>query len=361
MRSPKKWLQILVVGTLAVIIVALLAERYAYSQKKSQALTQINLFLELRNAILTDFLKSMGTEVRSASTNHLVPSSMEALNLQWKSLKSTEKVSLAKMLYLRNAPASLTDVSKNQANYLKSHQFFESYSTKFIQHFGYYDLFLISPEGEVVYSYAKEKDFGSNLIEGEYKETALAEVFQRAMKVSLEDIKQNREELIFSDFAAYSPSNGAPAAFCAYPILKDGKIIGVLALQIPTEYLNNMMKFSGGMGKSGETYLVGHDKFMRSQSRFTYSQTALKREVNTDPVSLGLEGKRGVVLTKDYRGTPVFSAFTPIDFGGHPWVLISEIDEAEIIGDMKSWTLIMVVIGISIVGFISFVYKLRHA
>ena len=356
-KSLKKWHQILIVGTLAVVIVATMAERYTYSQKKVQAFSQINLFLELRHSILIDFLKSMGTEVRSASTNHVVPGSMEALSTQWMKLTANERTSLSQMLYLRNASPNLGKVSPSQVNYLKNHQLFETYTTRFIEHFGYYDIFLISPEGDVVYSYAKEKDFGTNLSRGEYNSSALAEVYHRAMKVSLDDIKQNREGLIFSDFEAYAPSNGEPAAFCAYPILKGGKTIGVLALQIPTEYLNNMMKFSAGMGKTGETYLVGHDKLMRSQSRFTKTQTALKRLVDTPPVRLGLEGKKGVISTKDYRDTPVFSAYNPIDFGGHAWVVLAEIDEKEIMGNMHNWTLFISAIGIGVVAFVALMYR----
>jgi hypothetical protein len=44
----------------------------------------------------------------------------------------------------------------------------------------YHDLFLISPEGDVVYTATKGDDFGTNLITGLYKDSELAQVFKRA-------------------------------------------------------------------------------------------------------------------------------------------------------------------------------------
>ena len=42
---------------------------------------------------------------------------------------------------------------------------------------GYYDLFLITPAGRVVYSSAKEVDFATMLAGGPYSDTSLAEVY----------------------------------------------------------------------------------------------------------------------------------------------------------------------------------------
>ena len=368
MKQPlSNWHRILIYGCLCVLLTGLVAEHYAEQQRKHQALSSLNLYLELRHSILSDFLKSMGTEVRSASTNHMVPQSSHDLSASWSALNLSEKQALAHYLSAqqqnRAEPASLPaalKLSHAQQAYLQAHQAFEAYSKRFIQHFAYYDLFMISSNGDVVYSYAKEKDFGSNLVSGPYQKTALAEVYQRAMNLSQEDIAKNKEVLLFSDFEAYAPSHGEPAAFCAYPIQKDGKTIGVLALQIPTEYLNKMMAFTAGMGKSGETYIVGHDKLMRSQSRFTKQQTALKKRVDSPSVNLGLQGKKGAMVTKDYRNVEVISAYAPIDFGGHPWVVVAEMDVAEVIGNLPYLALVIGFFALSLVIALAFVFK-RYA
>ena len=356
----KRWHKIFILGTALVLAVSFSAEKFSEKTREKEALASLNLYLELRYSILFDFLKSMGTEVRSASTNHLVPAYTESLSVDWHNLSSIEKQFLEDSFGKKNDGASLGKFSKAQEQYMHDHQSFETYSKRFIAHFGYYDLFLISLNGDVVYSFAKEKDFGTNLNDGPYNKSALAEVFRRAVNLSSDDIINNKEVLIFSDFEAYAPSGGEPAAFCAYPIQKNGKTIGVLALQIPTEYLNKMMQFTSGMGETGETYIVGHDKLMRSQSRFTGEQTALKKIVDTEVVREGLLGKKGAILTKDYRNEWVFSAYAPIDFGGHLWVVLAEIDVAEVLGNMRQRMIFVTIVGVLIVGLISLVYRKKH-
>lgn len=361
MKNPLKlWQRILVFGMLIVLIVGVAAERYAENNHKQSALANLNLYLELRLTILSDFLKSMGTEVRSASTNHIVPQSNQDLSQAWSALSAQEKEALERYFHENQHGDDLTGLSKSQQAYMRAHQMFERYSKRFIEHFGYYDLFLIASNGDVVYSFAKEKDFGTNLASGPFNKTALAEVYHRAMELSQDDIVKNKEVLLFSDFEAYAPSQGEPAAFCASPIQKDGKTIGVLALQIPTEYLNKMMAFTVGMGESGETYIVGHDKLMRSQSRFSKEQTALKKIVDSPSVRMGLQGKKSALVTRDYRNIPVLSAFAPIDFGGHVWVVIAEMDEAEVIGNLRVLSMISCALAILLVIAVSVLYK-RHA
>jgi len=46
---------------------------------------------------------------------------------------------------------------------------------------GYYDLFLITTAGDVVYTAFKEADFASNLLVGKWSKSGLARVFGQAM------------------------------------------------------------------------------------------------------------------------------------------------------------------------------------
>ena len=141
--------------------------------------------------------------------------------------------------------------------------------------------------------------------------------------------------MTISDFAHYPPSGNAPAGFAAHAVEKDGKVIGVFAVQIPAEPLNALMRFTAGMGDSGETYLVGPDGLMRSQSRFSDAPTLLETKVDNPSVRDGQSGKSGARIVADYRGIPVLSVYAPLDFGGQPFVLLAEIDKAEVLGETK--------------------------
>ena len=170
---------------------------------------------------------------------------------------------------------------------------------------------------------AKESDFATNLKTGPYRQSSLADAFRRAMT--------DPGAVAFSDFGRYPPSDDAPAAFAARAVVKDGKAIGVFAVQIPAEPLNELMHFTAGMGESGETYLVGPDGLMRSQSRFTTKPTVLEVKVDNHSVKDGQSGMSGKYVVADYRGIPVLSVFAPVDFGGQPFVLLAEIEEAEVL------------------------------
>ena len=112
--------------------------------------------------------------------------------------------------------------------------------------FGYHDLFLISSEGDIVFTVVRERDFGTNLKSGPYKDTELAIVFKSA---------HNAMETRLSDFKYYPPSH-EPAAFIAAPVLKAGKVIGSVVFQIENREAYALMQDYTGLGETGET-LIG--------------------------------------------------------------------------------------------------------
>lgn len=128
-------------------------------------------------------------------------------------------------------------------------------------------MFLIDPQGTVVYTVYKETDFTTNYTTGAYNDSNLARL------VALVRRSKQKDYASIIDFESYAPSHGAPAAFIAVPIFNQSKFVGVLAIQVPADEINNVMTGNGewesdGLGKSGETYLVGQDYLMRSVSRF---------------------------------------------------------------------------------------------
>jgi methyl-accepting chemotaxis protein len=190
----------------------------------------------------------------------------------------------------------------------------------------YYDFFLITPEGEVIYTVEKEDDYGTNLLTGPWSDTGLASVFNRAVASAGDG------RVVFSDFEAYEPSAGAPAMFMARAMVgPEGRMLGVLALQLPTERIRSIMQFTAGMGESGETYLVGEDLLMRSDSRFSDESTILRVKVDTESVRRALAGESGTLFTSDYRGVPVLSAFSEVTVDDFRWAVMAEIDREEVL------------------------------
>ena len=225
--------------------------------------------------------------------------------------------------------------------------------------YGFYDIFLIDKTGTIVYSVEKEVDYGTNLLNGLYRDTNLAMAFKKAINLP-------KKQVIFEDFKSYKPSFDIPSAFLSFPIDKDGERIGVLAVQVPIDEIDSFLSFDhkreeSGLGESGEVYLVGEDFFMRSNSRFIDSSSVGVVKVNTKSVKQAIAGKSGVKLVKDYRGVKVYSAHIPIDVFGHKWAVLTDIDEEEILRDLHSITIVLFTLGTSIVfvmiiGFVSIIY-----
>jgi len=85
-----------------------------------------------------------------------------------------------------------------------------------------------------------------------------------------------------------------------------------------------------GMGESGETYLVAENLELRSQSRFFPKTPPSHITADTWGVQQALAGQDGTGICKDYRGIEVYSAFHKIVIGHINWVILSEMDVAEV-------------------------------
>ncbi|MBI4775117.1 MAG: cache domain-containing protein [Deltaproteobacteria bacterium] len=204
----------------------------------------------------------------------------------------------------------------------------EDFLAQFVKEHAYYDLLLIHPRGEVVYSVAREPDLGSNMIEGEYAGSGLGRLVRKVMETG---------RFGMADFEPYAPSGGEPAAFIAQPVTFDGNSELIVALQLSIEAINNIMQERVGMGRTGETYLVGEDKLMRSDSFLDPVHRSLKAsfahpetgKVDTEAGREALAGRSGEKIITDYNGNPVLSAYAPIHLWDVTWALIAEMDVAE--------------------------------
>lgn len=225
-----------------------------------------------------------------------------------------------------------------------------SFYSRFMAEYGYYDVFLISPEGEIFYTEAKESEYKTNILSGRYANSNLGQL--------IHDVKRTNT-FGLADFAPYEPSQGEPASFIAKPIFDEaGKPLYYLALQVSLDSINKMMQLREGMGETGETYLVGEDYRMRSDSyldRLGRSVSASfaggieQNGVKTEASQLALGGQSGVKEILDYNGNLVLSSFSPVNVGQTQWAVIAEIDSSEAfsaINSIRTTTLIAVCISV---------------
>ena len=222
--------------------------------------------------------------------------------------------------------------SEFKCSYTDFHEKFHHYFHEVQKKYGFYDIFLLDPkDGKIVYSVFKELDFATSLNKGPYKSSNFADAFKKATQL-------NNNSLFMVDYKQYLPSYNAPASFATAPLYDKGELIGVLAVQFPLDKLNEIMGQRDGLKKTGESYLVGPDNLMRSdsyldpenrnvESSFRNPQSG---KVETLAVDEAFKGQSAEKIIKDYNNNNVLSAFSPIKISDNiTWALIVEIDEAE--------------------------------
>ncbi|SLM31094.1 putative Protein with methyl-accepting chemotaxis protein (MCP) signaling domain [Desulfamplus magnetovallimortis] len=268
--------------------------------------------------------------VDSAGNPVLVVSDLVTLNenIAWAviSKKSLEEALSGKVStdVANSAIANVTDTT-NEKDYFQT----------YIETYQYHDFFLINNQGYLFYSAAKESDYRTNMFNGPYAESGLGKLAARVFET---------KEFGLSDFEPYAPSNNKPAAFIAKPLLHGDEVELIVAMQLSLDAINDIMQERSGMGKTGETYLVGNDKLMRSDTFLDSAHHSVEAsfadpltgKVDTDSVRKALSGNQGEEIITNYKGNSVLSAFAPVQIGHFTWALVGEISTSEAFSEIVS-------------------------
>jgi methyl-accepting chemotaxis protein len=324
-------LWIVVLGGLAILTLGVGwgVNAYLIDKRIESATERLVLLGTLRREALERYLDTAEAELSFWAANDFLLAQQAWIVSAWREGVDAgrDPAAYLRQVYIDgNESPRGEDQTENSAIYSRLHAQLHPMAALFVTERGYHDFFLISPSGDIHYSVEKEDDFATNLVTGPYKDTGLGEVFRQVV-----DSPEGGTVRV-SDLHAYAPSAGMPAMFLARAMYDGGGVlIGVLALQAPTQKIHAIMQFDAGMGETGETYLVGQDKLMRSQSRFSDRTTVLKQSVESDTVERALRNEYGVDFTKDYRGVEVLSAYSSMSVGETSWAVMAEIDKAEIL------------------------------
>ncbi len=218
----------------------------------------------------------------------------------------------------------LLDATRDGSSYDDLHERYHPAIRHYLEKFGYYDIFIADPmTGNIIYSVFKELDFATSLKTGPYKDTNFARAFRQA-------VDSGKASAVFlQDFEAYTPSYEAAAAFIASPIIDDGNMVGVLIFQAPVDRINAIMQQRSGLGDSGQTYLLGDDFLMRSQSPFDKDSSILRTRVESDAARAVIKDQTGEQIVELASGKEVLSAYAPVAIEGAHWGIMAEIDADE--------------------------------
>lgn len=337
--SRQVWFIATLTMAVAMAVTGFALNRYYVQQEVEAHAQKFELLSSLRRNAILDYFDTLSTEISFWALNDELLGYQRQISKRMSEFKQEngDPSTVLRQVFITENP--FPEGQRGQylgpkeprytGAYTAFHENFHPFARRFVTERNYYDMFLISPKGDIFYSVEKEDDFATNLIEGPYRHTGLGWVYREAVRQSQE------QAVVFSDIEAYEPSNFESAMFMGKALLDEqGELLGVLAFQLPMDRLQSMMRSTAAMGESGETFIVGEDLLMRSDSRFSDVTTVLETTVDTPTVAAALAGEQGVTFIDDYRGVEVLSAYTSLDLGDIRWAVLAEIDRAEILQQM---------------------------
>jgi PAS domain S-box-containing protein len=207
-----------------------------------------------------------------------------------------------------------------------------------VSEYGYKGAFVSDSEGLVVIATSEENEGGDVSKRDFFKESLQGKTYSTSIipsKIALTNEFDEKEI-------------GLPTMFVSTPLKDESdSIIGVVAFRIHVATLSNLLQ-SQSFGKTGETYIVGKDGYMLTESRFNKNlkktgaiktRSALELKIVnpetgklTYGVSQCLQGKNGSSSKgyKDYANISVLGVWSWLP--ELDWGVITEIDKNEVYG-----------------------------
>ncbi|MCH9838176.1 hypothetical protein K0U83_21110 [bacterium] len=213
------------------------------------------------------------------------------------------------------------------------------------------DLYLIEPDGDVVYSVSKGPDLGTNMRTGPYSGSVVANTFKNVV-VAPED------GAFVSDLRFYDAVPGVPVGAVASPIFEEFELAGVLLVTYSASRLTDLVTADesweeAGLPETGDVYLFGTGGTTRTDPRAFLEEpkkylddamaegliddsdralieaigtTVLTQSVPDGTADAGFEGDESVRSTSNVTGTPVLSITVPVVSDLVDWFVVAEVN-----------------------------------
>ena len=253
----------------AVLVIYAVAKYFLVYDAESEKIDRkLGSLVDIRTNALKQYFKTLDGEIQFWSRDGTIKLTTQAFTMSWAELGENPG-DVARKLYIENNPFERSRYmeymnAEDGSSYSLIHEAIHTRARDFLEKRGYYDLFIVSNAGDVIYTVVKEDDYGTNLNTGKYKDSGLAKVYREALL--LDD-----DSVAFQDFSPYAPSYGEPAGFMATPI-KDLKnfTLGVLVFQIPTQAIERSTNRAADsrvrdvVTDREENFIIGDDDRLRS-------------------------------------------------------------------------------------------------
>ncbi|MDJ0703572.1 MAG: ATP-binding protein [Leptolyngbyaceae cyanobacterium MO_188.B28] len=154
-----------------------------------------------------------------------------------------------------------------------------------------------------------------------------------------------------------SPVTGRPRmTFAAYFKEQDGKRLGILAIHLNLDRIDDIVRKRTGLGETGETYLVGNPGSSLALYNFFISTQAQNAQtfpagIYSRGIDLAMRGHNGRGEYRNYQGIPVIGVYRWLD--NHDLALLAEMTTQEAFAPARNLAKVILVTGSGLVGLLA--------
>ncbi|MCZ8042864.1 MAG: methyl-accepting chemotaxis protein [Beijerinckiaceae bacterium] len=195
--------------------------------------------------------------------------------------------------------------------YMRRHLEFHGTYLAALRKFDYADIYLVAPNGRVVYSVTKGAEFGRLLSESDLADTGLAKAVAAAAVVGV-------DQPAAVDFAPYDVVGGEPRAFVAQRFYNPAshQPVGTVVLSVGSSFIDAALASVAGTSLDIKTYVVGSDGFLRSDPSARLAGRSPRETLDRSRLS-----SEGILRLTSRDGEPLVAVGRELKVAGGTWLL----------------------------------------
>ncbi len=314
---------------LALVVTTVLSYMHARNSLAEEAEVRLLAIAQARSTALETLVTGVEREMDLQTRNPLLHDAFLGFRNSLSLMPNDPGAHLIEWYRARNPHGpeaySKLDVAGDGTAYSRAHGTFHPYFRALTERSVYQDLYLIDPNGVVIYSVQKDHRFAQTLPMNR-DAPGLSNAFAQVMA------SRGSGELSFVDFGNESSSREVASGYVGREILDPtGRFLGVLALRVPITPIDRILQDTAGFGPdgaAGEAYLVASDGSLRSNSRLFQAGVVLEAPVDASLQDVAVTHAEGVREAVSLKGVSVFAAHAPIRFFDQTWMVVAEREQA---------------------------------
>ncbi|MCB1538074.1 MAG: methyl-accepting chemotaxis protein, partial [Alphaproteobacteria bacterium] len=315
--------------------------------KRAEA--SLSTVLDEKEHELNAYLKTLDDDLNVVATSENTQTAFADYGTAWDELTANQTEKLQK-LYIEDNPNPTghkedLDYARDGSAYSLAHAKHHLWFRQFLRANGYYDIFLISPEGNILYTVFKELDFATNVQNGQWKNADIGNIFREVMAKAK---AKSDDTIVFEDFKPYAPSHDVPAGFIGRAVYTpSGALLGVLVFQLPIDNFIHLLKPNKNLGDTAKFYLTAGDRLLRNDPDGASADPILRDKIDLPAVDSAVnDDQAGVALDHNDKGVKLVTAYEPVAYPRVKWVLLLNQDYDEVMSVIVKDTMNVIYISI---------------